>query len=103
MENGSAAAAMNMHSANATSEEKTLDLEIPRNVTNELDYQTAQGLVSRAQYVLNNDLKPLVTSNLTDTINDVNRGHTYLLLPQRGHKDDINMPEPVGFTFPLQA
>jgi hypothetical protein len=69
---GAAGAAMNMHSGNATSEEKKIDLEIPRNVTNELAYQTAQGLVKRAQYVLNNDLKPLVTSNLTDTINDVN-------------------------------
>ena len=69
---GAAAASMNMHSANVTAEENNLDLSIPRNVTNELDYQTALGLISRAQYVLNNDLKPLSTSNLTDTINDVN-------------------------------
>ena len=65
-------AAMNMHSANET-QNKKLDLTIPRNVTNALDYQTAQGLISIAQYVLNNDLKPLTTSNLTGTITKVNK------------------------------
>jgi hypothetical protein len=67
-----ASSSMKMHSANETSQEQKINLEISRNVTDELDYQTALGLVSKAQYVLNNDLKPLATSNLTDTINDVN-------------------------------
>ncbi|MGC1133157.1 MAG: hypothetical protein WA941_10065 [Nitrososphaeraceae archaeon] len=62
-----ASSSMKMHSANETSQEQKINLEISRNVTDELDYQTALGLVSRAQYVLNNDLKPLATSNLTDT------------------------------------
>ena len=69
---GASSPSMKMHSANETSQEQKINLEISRNVTDELDYQTALGLVSRAQYVLNNDLKPLATSNLTDTINDVN-------------------------------
>jgi hypothetical protein len=75
----SSSSSMNMHSANETSQEQKIDLDISRNVTDELDYQTALGLISRAQYVLNNDLKPLVTSNLTDTISVVKACLSYTL------------------------
>jgi len=43
-----ASSSMKMHSANETSQEQKINLEISRNVTDELDYQTALGLVSRA-------------------------------------------------------
>ena len=53
-----ASSSMNMHAANETSQEQKINLDVPRNVTDELDYQTALGLISRTNYVLNNVWNP---------------------------------------------